>query len=94
MYVCRSYSKSSRYFGFSLVDCGTHGGSNDYLQSMFWSKKKIGIPQGPANPSFPIQKVGFWGIHYTDMFLCPQLRKKLRGHIGLGLSVHWCAVSL
>ena len=54
------------------IDCGykleppRRGGSNEYPQSMFWSKNKK-IRYTPANP-FCYVKVGFGGIHCTDMF--------------------------
>ena len=47
------------------------GGSNEYPQSMFWSKNKKNR-YTPAYPSFCYIKVGFKvvykKIHYTDMF--------------------------
>ena len=60
------------FFIFLLeTDCGytleppRRGGSNEYPQSMFWSKnKKNGYT--PANPSFAIYiKVGFKGVYIT-----------------------------
>ena len=57
------------------MDCGytlerpRQGGSNEYPQSMFWSKnKKNGIPlQTPVL----LHKSGVQGgKHYTDMFSC------------------------
>ena len=45
------------------------GGSNEYPQSMFWSKKirKIGIP---LHTPLLLYKCGIQrGIHYTDMFI-------------------------
>ena len=55
------------------IDCGytleppRRGGSNEYPQSMFWSKnKKIGIPM---HTPVLLYKGGVQGgIHYTDMF--------------------------
>ena len=55
------------------IDCGytleppRRGGSNEYPQSMFWSKnKKIGIP---LHTPVLLYKSGVQGgIHYTDMF--------------------------
>ena len=55
------------------IDCGytleppRRGGSNEYQQSMFWSKnKKIGIP---LHTPVLLYKSGVQGgIHYTDMF--------------------------
>ena len=56
------------------IDCGytlklpRRGGSNEYSQSMFWSKNKKNR-YTPAYPSFAIYKSGVQGgIHYTDMF--------------------------
>ena len=48
------------------IDCGyTLGGSNEYPQSMFWSKNKKNR-YTPANPSFAIYiKVGFEGVHIS-----------------------------
>ena len=46
------------------IDCGytleppQWGGSNEYPQSMFWSKNKKNM-YTPVNPSFTIQK---WGV--------------------------------
>ena len=55
------------------IDCGytleppPRGGSNEYPQSMFWSKnKKKGIP---LHTPVLLYKSGVQGgIHYTDMF--------------------------
>ena len=48
------------------------GGSNEYPQSMFWSKNKKNR-YTPAYPSFDIQKWGSWGYalhgHVFLMFL-------------------------
>ena len=56
------------------IDCGytleppCQGGSNEYPQSMFWSKNKKNR-YTPVYPSFAIHKSGVQGgIHYTDMF--------------------------
>ena len=55
------------------IDCGytleppRRGGSNEYPQSMFWSKNKKNR-YTIAYPSFAIQKWGLGGKHYTDMF--------------------------
>ena len=55
------------------IDCGytlelpQRGGSNEYPQSVFWSKNKKNS-YTPAYPSFAIEKWGSRGIHYTDMF--------------------------
>ena len=52
------------------IDCGytleppRRGGSNEYPQSMFWSKNKK-KRFTPANPSFAIKKVGFKGVKIT-----------------------------
>ena len=52
------------------IDCGytleppRRGGSNEYPQSMFWSKNKKNR-YTPANPSFSIYKVGFKGVYIT-----------------------------
>ena len=49
------------------IDCGysleppRRGGSNEYPQSMFWSKNKKNR-YTPANPSFTIQKWGLRGV--------------------------------
>ena len=49
------------------IDCGykleppRRGGSNEYPQSMFWSKHKKNR-YTPANPSFFYVKVGFKGV--------------------------------
>ena len=48
------------------IDCGytleppQRGGSNEYPQSLFWSKNKKNR-YTPAYPSFTIQKWGLWG---------------------------------
>ena len=55
------------------IDCGytleppRRGGSNEYPQSMFWSKnKEIGIP---LHTPVSLYKSGVQGgIYYTDMF--------------------------
>ena len=51
------------------IDCGytleppRRGGSNEYPQSMFWSKiRKIGIP---CIPQFYYIKVGFEGVYFA-----------------------------
>ena len=56
------------------IDCGykleppRRGGSNEYPQSMFWSKNKKNR-YTPPYPSFTIIKVGYkGGIYFTDMF--------------------------
>ena len=56
------------------IDCGykleppRRGGSNEYPQSMFWSKNKKNS-YTPAYPSFALYKSGVQGgIHFTDMF--------------------------
>ena len=56
------------------IDCGytlephRRGGSNEYPQSMFWSKIKKNR-YTPAYPNFAFLKSGIHGgIHYTDMF--------------------------
>ena len=52
------------------IDCGytleppRQGGSNEYPQSMFWSKNKKNT-YTPAYPSFCYIKVGFEGVNYT-----------------------------
>ena len=53
------------------IDCGytleppRRGGSNEYPQSMFWSKNKKNR-YTPANPSFFLYKSGVqWGIYIT-----------------------------
>ena len=52
------------------IDCGytleppRRGGSNEYPQSMFWSKNKKNR-YTPANPSFFYIKVGFKGVFNT-----------------------------
>ena len=60
------------FFLFLLkkIDCGytleppRRGGSNEYPQSMFWSKNKKNR-YTPANPSFANIKVGFEGVHIS-----------------------------
>ena len=51
-----------------MLDPSSRGGSNEYPQSMFWSKnKKIGIP---LHTPVLLYKNGFkGGIYYTEMFL-------------------------
>ena len=56
------------------MDCGytlelpRRGGSNEYPQSMFWSKNKKNR-YTPANPSFCLYKSGVQGgILFMDMF--------------------------
>ena len=45
------------------IDCG-RGGSNEYPQSMFWSKKKkIDVP--PHTPVLLYIKVGFEGVYLS-----------------------------
>ena len=63
------------------IDCGyaleppRRGGSNEYPQSMFWSKnKKIGIPH------FYYIKVGFEGVYITRTCF----RDEVHAH------VQWC----
>ena len=52
------------------IDCGysleppRRGGSNEYPQSMFWSKNT----KNRYTPAYPSFKGGLRGIHYTDMF--------------------------
>ena len=52
------------------IDCGytlvppRRGGSNEYPQSMFWSKNKKNR-YTPAHPSFFYIKVGFKGVYIT-----------------------------
>ena len=52
------------------IDCGytseppRPGGSNEYPQSMFWSKNKKNR-YTPAYPSFTIIKVGYKGVYIT-----------------------------
>ena len=52
------------------IDCGYslepphRGGSNEYPQSMFWSKNKK-TRYTPAHPSFCYIKVGFKGVYIT-----------------------------
>ena len=52
------------------IDCGytleppQRGSSNEYPQSMFWSKNKKNR-YTPANPSFFYIKVGFKGVYIT-----------------------------
>ena len=55
------------------LDCGytlephRRGGSNEYPQSMFWSKnKKTGIPL--HTPVLPYKSGVRGGIHFTDVF--------------------------
>ena len=43
--------------------------SNEYHQSMFWSKNKKIIKNLPLHTLILLYKTGNqWGIHYTDMF--------------------------
>ena len=52
------------------IDCGytleppQRGGSNEYPQSMFWSKNKKNR-YTPAYPSFFYIKVGFKGVYFS-----------------------------
>ena len=52
------------------IDCGysleppRRGGSNEYPQSMFWSKNKKNM-YSPAYPTFANIKVGFKGVYIT-----------------------------
>ena len=65
---------SSEIFFFLIfaqnIDCGytleppRRGGSNEYPQSMFWSKNKKNR-YTPAYPSFANIKVGFKGVYIT-----------------------------
>ena len=54
------------------IDCGytleppRRGGSNEYPQSMLWSKNKKNR-YTPAYPSFAIIKVGFDGVHISRL---------------------------
>ena len=57
------------------IDCGytleppRRGGSNEYPQSMFFSKNKKNTEVYPCIPQFCYIKVGFkGGIHFTNMF--------------------------
>ena len=71
------HQKNFGYFSFFFaqnIDCGytleppRQGGSNEYPQSMFWSKIKnnLGIP---LHTPVLLYKSGVQGgIHYTDMF--------------------------
>ena len=53
------------------IDCGytleppRRGGSNEYPQSMFWSKNKKNM-YTPANPIFFYIKVGFKGVYISQ----------------------------
>ena len=53
------------------IDCGytleppQRGSSNEYPQSMFWSKNKKNM-YTPAYPSFAYIKVGFEGVYITQ----------------------------
>ena len=55
------------------IDCGhtleppRQGGSNEYPQSMFWSKNEKNR-YSPANPIFLYESGDQWGILFTDMF--------------------------
>ena len=76
---CKNLKISVDFFYIFLIfaqnrDCGytleppRRGGSNEYPQSMFWTKNKKNRCT-PANPSFFLYKSGVsGGIHYTDMF--------------------------
>ena len=68
------------------IDCGysleppRRGGSNEYPQSMFWSKNKKNR-YTPANPSFTIQKWGLRGYSlHGHVFLMIASRKQIRNH--------------
>ena len=59
-------------FAQNIAECGStlepprRGGSNEYPQSMFWSKKKkIG---NPCIPQFCFIKVGFKGWSFVSRF--------------------------
>ena len=70
------------------IDCGytleppRRGGSNEYPQSMFWSKNKKNR-YTPANPSFFYIKVGFRGVKITrtcfhdEILSYPQAKTKI-----------------
>ena len=69
-----------KYFIFLIfaqnIDCGytleppRRGGSNEYPESMFWSKNKKNRYRGlPLHTPVFLYKSGIQGgIHYTDMF--------------------------
>ena len=67
--------KNLIFFLFLLqnIDCGysleppCRGGSNEYPQSMFWSKNKKNR-YTPAYPVFLYKSGVQGGIHYTDTF--------------------------
>ena len=67
--------KNSDIFHISAqnIDCGyslelpRRGGSNEYPQSMFYSRNKI-LMYTPINPSFTIQKWVLGGQNYIGMF--------------------------
>ena len=52
------------------INCGytleppLQGGSNEYPQSMFWSKNKKNI-RNPCKPQFYYIKVGYEGVHIS-----------------------------
>ena len=73
------------------IDCGytleppRRGGSNEYPQSMFWSKNKKNR-YTPAYPSFTIKKCGLRGkLSHGHVFL---MRVALSGLIGAPNNFH------
>ena len=95
-FCCKNENSQCTNFEIFLIfaqniDCGytlgppRRGGSNEFLKSLFRSTKfHIMI-------TFLI-KCKSVKISSTSSFLCPQFRKKLRGHIGFGLSVQCSGV--
>ena len=47
-----------------MLEPPRQGGSNEYPQSMFWSKNKKNR-YTPANPSFTYIKVGLKGVYFS-----------------------------
>ena len=64
------------------IDCGytleppQRGGSNEYPQSMFWSKNKK-IMYTPVNPSFTIEKWGVRGCSLHGLVFVMDLSNKI-----------------
>ena len=74
---CKNYNFQMIFFYIFLIfaqniDCGytlepsQRGGSNEYPQSMFWSKKEKYVY--PSKSHFFLYKSGVQGgVHYTDL---------------------------
>ena len=68
------------------IDCGytleppRRGGSNEYPQSMFWSKNKY-----PCEPQFCYIKVGFEGVHISrTTYHIPYMQTHTQGKVDKG----------